>query len=119
LKISAVENAVEAGIYSCDQLMHAGKLKAFDSLSNFYSVASHAVFATLIGVPEKRTKAVKRRYDLFEVLPDGSVRWRCTVEGHEQAMSTLRKLAALTPNELRLMHLPTQNLIARMNEKAE
>ena len=66
--------------------MHAGKLKAFDSLSNFYSVASHAVFATLIGVPEKRTKAVKRRYDLFEVLPDGSVRWRCTVEGHEQAM---------------------------------
>jgi len=99
--------------------MHAGKLKAFDSLSNFYSVASHAVFATLIGVPEKRTKAVKRRYDLFEVLPDGSVRWRCTVEGHEQAMSTLRKLAALTPNELRLMHLPTQNLIARMNEKAE
>jgi len=34
-------------------------------------------------------------------------------------MSKLRELAALTLNELRLMHLPTQNLIARMNEKAE
>ena len=35
--ISAADNAVEAGIYACDQLMYAGKLKVFTSLSNYYS----------------------------------------------------------------------------------
>ena len=30
-------NAVEAGIYACEQLMYSGKLKAFTSLSNWYS----------------------------------------------------------------------------------
>jgi hypothetical protein len=37
LVLSPADNAVEAGIYACDQLMRAGKLKAFNSLSNFYS----------------------------------------------------------------------------------
>jgi len=37
LNIGAADNAAEAGIYACDQLMHAGKLKVFNSLSNFYS----------------------------------------------------------------------------------
>jgi phage terminase large subunit-like protein len=37
LNISAADNAVEAGIYACDQMMHAGKLKVFNSLSNFYA----------------------------------------------------------------------------------
>ena len=37
LHIETAFNGVEAGIYACDQLMHAGKLKAFNSLSNFYS----------------------------------------------------------------------------------
>src|SRR5439155_26555015 len=37
LNISAADNAVEAGIYACDQLMHAGKLKAFTSLRHYYS----------------------------------------------------------------------------------
>src|SRR5437899_8409407 len=36
LNISPADNAVEAGIYACDQMMHAGKLKVFSSLSNFY-----------------------------------------------------------------------------------
>ena len=69
--------------------------------------------------PREKNKGREPQYDLFEVLPDGSVSWRCTVEGREQAMSKLRELAAPTLNELRLMHLPTQTLIARMNEKAE
>jgi hypothetical protein len=51
------------------------------------------------------------------VLDDGTVLWRCTVEGREEAISKLRELAAATRNELRLMHLPSQTLIARMNEK--
>jgi phage terminase large subunit-like protein len=37
LVLTPADNAVEAGIYACDQLMHAGKLKVFNSLSNLYS----------------------------------------------------------------------------------
>ena len=37
LMLAPAHNAVEAGIYACDQLMHAGKLKVFNTLSNFYS----------------------------------------------------------------------------------
>jgi phage terminase large subunit-like protein len=36
LNLSPAVNAVEAGIYSCEQLMYGGKLKAFNSLSNWY-----------------------------------------------------------------------------------
>jgi hypothetical protein len=66
-----------------------------------------------------RGAALDRAYDLFEVLDDGTVLWRCTVEGREEAISKLQELAAATRNELRLMHLPSQTLIARMNEKAK
>jgi hypothetical protein len=60
---------------------------------------------------------VNREYDLFEVLDDGAVLWRCVVQGREEAISKLRESAATTRNEWRLMHIPTQTLIARMNEK--
>jgi phage terminase large subunit-like protein len=36
LNIQTAFNGVEAGIYAVDQMMHAGKLKAFRSLGNFY-----------------------------------------------------------------------------------
>ncbi len=36
LNIEAADNAVEAGIYACEQLMSAGRLKVFSSLSNWY-----------------------------------------------------------------------------------
>jgi len=36
LNVEAADNAVEAGIYACEQLMSGGKLKAFTSLSQWY-----------------------------------------------------------------------------------
>jgi hypothetical protein len=36
LNIEPADNAVEAGIYACEQLMSAGRLKIFTSLSNWY-----------------------------------------------------------------------------------
>jgi phage terminase large subunit-like protein len=36
LRLDAAMNAVEAGIYECDQMMQAGKLKAFSTLKNWY-----------------------------------------------------------------------------------
>jgi hypothetical protein len=37
LKLEPAVNAVEAGLFAVEQMMHAGKLKAFKSLSQFYS----------------------------------------------------------------------------------
>ena len=37
LRVQPAINAVEAGIYACEQLMYSGKLKAFTSLGSWYS----------------------------------------------------------------------------------
>jgi len=58
---------------------------------------------------------VDRNYDLFEILPDGSPMWKCAVAGHENAVQQLRELARHTSNELRIMHLSTNTIIAVLN----
>jgi hypothetical protein len=56
-----------------------------------------------------------RDYDLFEMLPDGSPIWHEHVAGHEEALRRLQELAKRTTNEVRMMHLPTNSIIAAMN----
>ena len=56
-----------------------------------------------------------RNYDLFEILPDGSPIWKCAVAGHHNAVQQLRELARHTANELRIMHLSTNTIIAVLN----
>lgn len=56
-----------------------------------------------------------RNYDLFEILPDGSPIWKCTVAGHEPALQQLKELAKRTDNEVRIMHLATNAIIAVLN----
>ena len=58
---------------------------------------------------------MERQYDLFEHLSGGDVLWRMTVTGHENAIQQLKQLAATTSNEVRVVHLPTQAVIAVMN----
>jgi hypothetical protein len=58
---------------------------------------------------------MERDYDLFEVLPDGGVIWKETVHGHENAIRKLLELSKRTPNEVRVMHILTNTLIASMN----
>jgi hypothetical protein len=58
---------------------------------------------------------MERDYDLFEVMPDGSLIWRGAVSGHEKAILKLKQLASQTSNVVRLMHVPTKSLIAEMN----
>ena len=58
---------------------------------------------------------VDRNYDLFEILPDGSPIWKCAVAGHENAVQQLRELARHTSNELRIMHLASNTIIAVLN----
>ena len=62
---------------------------------------------------------MNREYDLFEIFPDGSALWRDAVPGRDEAMKQLRQLSTETPNEIRLMHLPSQTLIAAMNTHAD
>jgi hypothetical protein len=57
-----------------------------------------------------------RDYDLFEVFPDGALIWRDSVTGHENAIRRLKELAGLTPNEVRMMHILTNSLIAVLNK---
>lgn len=58
---------------------------------------------------------MERDYDLFEVLADGGLIWRETVAGHENAIRRLIELSKETPNEVRVMHVLTNSLIASMN----
>jgi hypothetical protein len=58
---------------------------------------------------------VDRNYDLFEIVPDGSPIWKCAVAGHENAVQQLRELAKHTSNELRIMHLASNTIIAILN----
>lgn len=56
-----------------------------------------------------------RTYDLFEKMEDGSLIWRGTVPGLDAAIAELKKLASETPNELHLMYLATQSVVAKVN----
>jgi len=58
-----------------------------------------------------------REYDAFEVLPDGSLMWKATVKGHEDALTKLKEIANGNTNEFRLMHVPTKTVIATINTK--
>ena len=35
-----------------------------------------------------------RQYDIFEILPDGTLSWKGAVAGHEKAISKLQQPAA-------------------------
>ena len=59
---------------------------------------------------------MERDYDLFEVLPDGAVIWKESVHGHENAIQRLVELSKRTANEVRVMHILTNTLIASLNE---
>ena len=56
-----------------------------------------------------------RSYDLFEIFPDGSAVWKGVVVGQEEAIRKLQELAARTTNEMRVMHVPSNSVIATLN----
>jgi hypothetical protein len=54
-------------------------------------------------------------YDLFEVLADGAPKWRGMAAGRENAVRKLAELSKRTINEVRVIHLLTNTLIASVN----
>lgn len=60
---------------------------------------------------------MNRDYDLFEILPDGSPIWKELVSGLAEAIRKLEELGKETKNEMRLMHVPTNTIIATVNTR--
>jgi hypothetical protein len=58
---------------------------------------------------------MERTYDIFEKTEDGSMLWRVAIPGHEAALCKLKEMAAQSPNEFHLMHIPTKTTIATIN----
>ena len=55
---------------------------------------------------------MQRTYDIFEKMPDGTIMWRASIDGHEEAIRKLKELATRNLNEWQVLHLPTQSLVA-------
>jgi hypothetical protein len=69
-----------------------------------------------LGSPVKLAGSnVHSEYDIFEIMPDGAPLWREAIHGQENAIRKSQILAAKTPNEIRVMHVPTKTVIAAMN----
>jgi hypothetical protein len=61
---------------------------------------------------------VDHKFDLFEVSPDGSPMWREAVIGQENAMLKLKELSTKTTNEVRVIDLRTNVVLAVMNRSS-
>jgi hypothetical protein len=61
----------------------------------------------------------ERRYDFFELPPDGTPRWRGFAFGHEGAFVKLKELSAQTTNEILAIDLQTKDVIATANKPQE
>lgn len=56
-----------------------------------------------------------RDYDIFEILSDGMGIWRATVDDREDGIHKLDALAKDQSNEFRLIHRPTNAIVATLN----
>lgn len=56
-----------------------------------------------------------REYDLFEQLPDGSTMWRSHASDLWRVRPKLQEIAKTTTNECFAIHLPTNEIVARLN----
>jgi len=51
-------------------------------------------------------------YDIFEIMPDGVLVWKCAVTGQDAALRELESLAMTCKNEIRVVHLSTNTVFA-------
>ena len=58
---------------------------------------------------------MEREYDLFEQFPNGEPIWRGHAVGLLSARQQLQALTRVTTNECFIVHLPTKEVVARLN----
>ena len=56
-------------------------------------------------------------YDVFEILPNRSVRWHFWVRGKQCALYMLKAVGTRTFNECFAMNLATREIIGRVNNR--
>jgi len=61
---------------------------------------------------------MEREYDLFERFPDAEPMWRGHAVGLLSARQKLQALTRATRNECFIMHLPTKEVVARLNVRS-
>ncbi len=62
---------------------------------------------------------MERTYDVFEKLSDGSLLWKKAVTGLNEALARLQELGSSSSNEHLVMHLPSKEIVARVNATVE
>lgn len=62
---------------------------------------------------------MEREYDIFEHYPDGFPVWRDHAAGLTNATLRLQQIAKRTPNECFAVHLPTREVVARVNVRTD
>lgn len=58
---------------------------------------------------------MEKDYDVFERTQDGSLTWRGSVHGLENARRKLQQLARTTTNECSVIYMPTRHVVALAN----
>ena len=61
---------------------------------------------------------MEREYDLFEQFPAGEPMWRDHAVGLPSARENLQELTRTTRNECLIVHLPTKEIVARLNVRS-
>lgn len=61
---------------------------------------------------------MEREYDLFEQLPHGEPVWRGHAVGLPSTRQQLLEITRSTRNECFIMHLPTKEIVARLNVRS-
>jgi hypothetical protein len=59
---------------------------------------------------------VNHDYDVFEIYPDHSIKWRISVHGTQNALATLEALTKQTVNECFASDMDTQEIVGHVNE---
>jgi hypothetical protein len=58
---------------------------------------------------------MEREYDIFEEFPDGELTWHGHTVGLSSARRQMQEVAGTTKNECFIVHLPTKEVVARVN----
>lgn len=58
---------------------------------------------------------MERKYNIFEICPDHSVRWHARVRGTQRAFKKLEGLGQKTINECFAHRIGTQEIVFRVN----
>jgi hypothetical protein len=61
---------------------------------------------------------LEHEYDVFETLPDRSVRWHVSVRGTQSALAKLQGISKQTANECFAIHLDTKTIIATVQARS-